>query len=64
MILFSGCRIHYANERNAYKYIPDHAIFVADYGNGWIEFKLDKENYLYHRINSGIWSRESLTQIK
>lgn len=58
-VALAGCG---TNEANAGRRLPQGAVLVRDYGNGWVKFNLEGKHYLYHRSLSDY--RESLTQIR
>jgi hypothetical protein len=43
--------------------LPAGATSVVQLGNGWVEFKLHEQHFLYHRSQQGITGYESITAI-
>lgn len=49
---------------NAEAWLPMNAEVITEHGNGWIEFELEGNRFLYRHVKSGYAGYEALTQIK
>lgn len=58
-----GFRVE-VNPANAERLIPANAQVITNHGNGWIEFELEGNRYLFRHLKSGFHGYETLTQIK
>jgi len=62
VLIFSGCAK--IGVENAAKFLPPNAIVLTDHGNGWIEFELEGNVFLFNRVKLSYGGLSSITQIK